>query len=85
MIPIKCEISTIVNSRYAEKAEWPTKLATRPLKGDYIESKHGNNTLQVLSVTHATVRVSTRDSSGLSYEDVPGLKIHLGIEIRLGK
>ena len=78
MVPVECEISRAVNPGYVEKAEWPTKLAVRPLKGDCVESKCGNSILQVLSVTHAIVKVPTEDPSSLKYKKVMGLKVYLG-------
>ena len=78
MINVECEISKAINPRYVEKAEWPTKLAVRPLKGDCVESKCGNSVLQVLSVTHAIIKVPTENSSSLKYKEVTGLKVYLG-------
>ena len=77
MMLVKCELSGLID-KFPKEAKLPTELSVRPLVGDYMESKCGNNILQVLSVTHTTIRVGTRDSSGFSYEDVPGLKLYLG-------
>ena len=77
MVPVKCELSELVD-RFPKEAEWPTEMAVRPLKGDRVESKCGNNTLQVLSVTHTTLIVPDKESCWDGRKEVPGLKVHLG-------
>lgn len=76
MIPVKCILRTI--DRY-EGEDWPTQLAVRPLIGDLVRPKSGNLLLKVINVIHITV--VKKNSSGLSYKEVPGLEVHLGVDL----